>query len=888
MRRLLGPVGGPLTFFLIAALVFAGLGWVTVAALRVEEAQREAAARAELGNNLRVALWRLDGRMLPALGVEDSRPFYHYTSADPLSGSTAAPTPLLAAPLPDWMKLHVQLDPATGWESPQVLSPEAADRVSGAWPDLPLRNNTHERAAVLAALNARYAAAATCDLLAARERAAPADGRPFAAPLFDPQPQWQAGESVAAVPPADPTPKPPPPPGMAPAPIAAPAEKTSETFRLFGWDLPRRDAPAGDLLNDRAADRKDAPPAAATGSQPPQPQPASGPVAQAAGAQSPPPKAAAFPPAAPPAGGAVGRATFPPLNDNERQWLEYRNRSGTISRGVQEAKNAGLDLPMYGRGAMQQNSIYPFNDGRGQFGNWSNPVPGGPGANPTQLNPNSAGGGDKTEKDNKDKDGVKRKSGSPPGPPADATLDKFSKDAAAKEKASESFRYFRAEQYRGTLTEHLATVSRGLDRRRCLDEIPPEETGKQSAEAGTPPAAGRPAAPRLVPPAEDRPAPAVQNPTNSLALNNAVAVLPPAVNIHLGSMRPQWIGAADGTETLVLVRAAKIDNRTVYQGVVLDWAKLEQVLKDEVRDLFPGAALVPVKDAVGVSPDRAMTALPVQLDPGPAPAPPPVGWTPLRLGLVLAWVAALVAFAAVGFSGWSLIDLAERRIRFVSAVTHELRTPLTSLRLYLDLLMSGMIHDEAKRQEYLNTLATESDRLHRLIDNVLDFAKLEKRAKNGDMKPVRAGELVDQLRGTWTDRVAADGKELVVISTLPAETEVLTDPAMVYQIVGNLIDNARKYTRDAEDRRIWLWAKPGGPGRVVFEVEDRGPGVPAGERKSIFKPFRRGAKAETTAGGAGLGLALAKQWAEVLGGTVAYRPAEGAPGACFRLELPVK
>ena len=400
-------------------------------------------------------------------------------------------------------------------------------------------------------------------------------------------------------------------------------------------------------------------------------------------------------------------------------------------------------------------------------------------------------------------------------------------------------------------------------------------------------AIGDPAAPRPVPPAEERPLPNLQNATNNFALNNSLAG-PPAVNIHLGSMRPQWITAADGTETLVLVRVAKIDSRTVYQGVILDWPKLEQVLKDEVKDLFPDAALVPVRDAAGVAPDRAMTALPVQLDPGPTAALPPAGWTPLRFGLVLAWVAALVAFAAVGLSGWSLVDLAERRIRFVSAVTHELRTPLTSLRLYIDLLMSGMIQDEAKRQEYLNTLATESDRLHRLIDNVLDFAKLEKRRANGDMKPVKVGELLDQLRTTWTDRVGTDGKELVVISTLPADTEVRTDAVMVHQIVGNLIDNARKYTREAADRRIWLWAKPGGSGRVAFEVEDRGAGVPAGERKSIFKPFRRGAKAETTAGGAGLGLALAKQWAEVLGGTVAFRPADGAPGACFRLELPVR
>jgi signal transduction histidine kinase len=272
--------------------------------------------------------------------------------------------------------------------------------------------------------------------------------------------------------------------------------------------------------------------------------------------------------------------------------------------------------------------------------------------------------------------------------------------------------------------------------------------------------------------------------------------------------------------------------------------------------------------------------------------------------LVLAWAAALVACAAVGLTGRSLVDLAERRIRFVSAVTHELRTPLTSLRLYIDLLMSGMIQDETKRQEYLNTLATESDRLHRLIDNVLDFAKLEKRRANGDMKPVKVSDLLDQLRTTWADRLGADGKELVVISTLPPETEVCTDAAMVHQIVGNLIDNARKYTRDADDRRIWLWAKPGGAAlptsesapqvrrvgssKVTFEVEDRGAGVPAGERKSIFKPFRRGAQADAKAGGAGLGLALAKQWAEVLGGTLTYRPAEGAPGACFRLELQVK
>jgi len=199
-----------------------------------------------------------------------------------------------------------------------------------------------------------------------------------------------------------------------------------------------------------------------------------------------------------------------------------------------------------------------------------------------------------------------------------------------------------------------------------------------------------------------------------------------------------------------------------------------------------------------------------------------------------------------------------------------------------------MVQDEQKRQEYLGTLAMESDRLHRLIDNVLDFAKLEKRRQNGDIQPVRGGDLLGQFRQTWTDRVAHDGKELIVLSTLPAERTVSTDAAMVQQIIGNLIDNARKYTRDAADNRIWVWAKPGAGSVVVLEVEDRGAGVPAGERKSIFKPFRRGDQADTPAGCARLGLALAKSWAEVLGATLTYHPAEGGTGACFRLELPGK
>jgi signal transduction histidine kinase len=150
--------------------------------------------------------------------------------------------------------------------------------------------------------------------------------------------------------------------------------------------------------------------------------------------------------------------------------------------------------------------------------------------------------------------------------------------------------------------------------------------------------------------------------------------------------------------------------------------------------------------------------------------------------------------------------------------------------------------------------------------------------------PVPVEHLIEHVRTTWTDRLAADQKELIIVATVAPGQMVKTDARVAEQILGNLIDNARKYSPGAADRRIWLWVKPAG-NRVAFDVEDRGPGVSAAERRSIFKPFHRGRSSGAT-GGAGLGLALARQWAESLGGSISYRPADGGTGAVFRLELP--
>jgi signal transduction histidine kinase len=357
------------------------------------------------------------------------------------------------------------------------------------------------------------------------------------------------------------------------------------------------------------------------------------------------------------------------------------------------------------------------------------------------------------------------------------------------------------------------------------------------------------------------------------------------VLVNLSPMVPVWLETTAGKENLVLFRLVHIADTEICQGIVLDVPALQEMLAAEVADLFPEARLLPMREREPSQPERTMTALPFQLDPGPSPAVPDPRWTPLRVGLALAWLAALVALLAVGLGGWSLLDLSERRIRFVSAVTHELRTPLTTLRLYLDMLVNGLVRDEQHRGEYIHTLHSETDRLNRLVGNVLDFSRLENQRPRLNRTRVPTAELLDQLRSTWAARCQDAEKELLIENLLGADAVLWTDRELVQQILGNLIDNACKYSRGAEDRRLWVRVC-GARRRVVFEIEDRGPGVPSKDRQLIFRAFRRGRGADETAGGVGLGLALARRWARLLGGQLTLQGGPVGRGACFRLELP--
>jgi signal transduction histidine kinase len=356
------------------------------------------------------------------------------------------------------------------------------------------------------------------------------------------------------------------------------------------------------------------------------------------------------------------------------------------------------------------------------------------------------------------------------------------------------------------------------------------------------------------------------------------------VVVSMSPMVGLWVPTRAGRSRLMVMRLVRLDERVFCQGIVLDGEKLAALLAEEVQDLFPGACIHPAGDPEPEELPQTMTSLPLCLDTGPGEALEDPGWTPLRAGLSAAWAAALVALLAVGLGGWSLMNLSERRIRFVSAVTHELRTPLTTLQLYLDMLLGGLIRDEKQRTEYLQTLHAETDRLAQLVRNVLDFSRLENHRARLIVGPIRVADLLTQVQSPWNVRCAAAAKELLVENASPAESSVITDAGLIQQVLGNLLDNACKYSREADDRRIWLRARSE-PGRIVFEVEDRGPGVAVGERRAIFRAFRRGRKVETSTGGVGLGLALARRWTQLLRGRLGLAcPSEG--GACFRVELP--
>jgi signal transduction histidine kinase len=259
-------------------------------------------------------------------------------------------------------------------------------------------------------------------------------------------------------------------------------------------------------------------------------------------------------------------------------------------------------------------------------------------------------------------------------------------------------------------------------------------------------------------------------------------------------------------------------------------------------------------------------------------------------GLLLLWIS--LTLAAVLCGGFYFmyrfavgqLRLARQQQDFVSAVSHELKTPLTSIRMYGEMLKAGWA-DDAKKQTYYDYIHSESERLSRLIENVLQLARLTRSSQQLDVKRVASAELLDMVRSKCATQAERAGFALTVRDGVPAGTELAVDADAFAQILINLVDNALKFSAGAERKEIEIASRLETDRSVLFTVRDFGPGIPKGQMKKIFELFYRPPDEITRAtAGTGIGLALVLQLTAALGGRVEVRNCE--PGAEFRVSFP--
>lgn len=227
---------------------------------------------------------------------------------------------------------------------------------------------------------------------------------------------------------------------------------------------------------------------------------------------------------------------------------------------------------------------------------------------------------------------------------------------------------------------------------------------------------------------------------------------------------------------------------------------------------------------------------------------------------------------------------AMRKTTFVANVSHELKTPLTTIRMYAEMLGEGRVGDEEKRRQYLQVIIAEGQRLTRLVNNMLDFSRMEQARKKYTVETV---DLAAWLRGvveSHTPRATEAGMTLT--TDIPAEpcSAVRADRDALEQAVLNLLDNAIKYA--AAGREIAIVVRTTG-NVVQLDVCDRGPGVPPALREKIFETFFRADDSLTArVPGSGLGLSIARRLMRDTGGDLVCRPRDGG-GTIFRLTIPI-
>src|SRR5579883_2898112 len=222
---------------------------------------------------------------------------------------------------------------------------------------------------------------------------------------------------------------------------------------------------------------------------------------------------------------------------------------------------------------------------------------------------------------------------------------------------------------------------------------------------------------------------------------------------------------------------------------------------------------------------------------------------------------------------------------FLAKMSHELRTPLHAILGFSSLLRERGT-SEQQRQD-LDVITSSGEHLLRLIDDVLDIAKIEAGRIELELAPVDVARLIEDVSNMIRPRASHNGLK-VIVESLHSPLFVRTDPARLRQVLLNLMGNAVKFTQAGSVTLRTTAAPAARPGEVhlVFEVEDTGEGIKAGDQALIFDVFVQKAAAKS-AEGAGLGLTISRQIVELMGGTI-HVDSKLGHGSRFRLEIPVQ
>ncbi len=254
-----------------------------------------------------------------------------------------------------------------------------------------------------------------------------------------------------------------------------------------------------------------------------------------------------------------------------------------------------------------------------------------------------------------------------------------------------------------------------------------------------------------------------------------------------------------------------------------------------------------------------------------------INWLSIILLLILCG-----GFFILYVLGLKQLTLARQQQDFVSAVSHELKTPLTSIRMYGEMLREGWVTEE-KRKTYYDYIYDESERLTRLINNVLQLARMTRNELPVDLKPYTVAELVDTVRSKISSQVErAEFKLNLICDEAITKKTLLVDVDYFTQIIINLVDNAIKFSAKSEKRQIDIQCQILRNNKIQFTIRDYGPGVNKDQMRKIFHLFYRSENELTRdTVGTGIGLSLVKQLVNSMQGEIDVVNKE--PGVEFQI-----